>query len=174
MSTALVLGGADCLWRDLDALGRWTPDIVVATNDAIAAYPGRIDQAATLHPEKLTHWRMERWKNRGNGDYQTWSRSDTPEGVDRTLSGWSSGSSGMLAVGVAFEVGAESVVLAGVPIQAEAAHFFDPSPWEGVQHHREAWEKRADELRGRVWSLSGWTRTLLGAPPFIGEQRSAV
>lgn len=171
---ALILGGADCLWCDLGALEVWKPDVVIATNDAIAAYPDRIDHAVTLHPEKLVRWRMERWKNRGNGDYETWSRPDTPDGVDRTLSGWSSGSSGMLAVGVALSVGADSVVLAGVPMQAGAAHFFDPSPWNDVWHHREAWEKRADELRGRVWSLSGWTRDLLGAPPFIDEQRSVA
>jgi hypothetical protein len=160
--TALVLGGADCLWRDLASLGRWTPELVVATNDAIAAYSHRIDHAATLHPEKLVGWRLDRWRNGGNGEYLTWSRRN-PELVDRILTGWNQGSSGMFAVGVALEMGAERVVLAGVPM-TETPHFHSPAPWEGVRHHRDAWEKRADEMRGRVVSCSGWTRELLGGP----------
>jgi hypothetical protein len=161
--TALVLGGASCIWRDLASLGRWAPDLVIATNDAGTVYPHRIDAWATLHPEKLVGWRLDRWRNGGNGDYLTWSRRN-PELVDRILTGWNQGSSGMFAVGVALEMGAERVILAGVPMQAEAAHFFDPAPWDAVHHHRDAWEKRADQMRGRVVSCSGWTRELLGGP----------
>lgn len=171
MTTALVIGGASCLWDDLAALSGWTPDIVIAVNDAIAAYPGRIDAAATLHPEKLTRWRVGRWKNRGNGDYLTWSRRNS-ELVDRILTGWNQGSSGMFAVGVALETGADSVVLAGVPM-TETPHFHNDQPWDGVRHHWQAWEKRADEMRGRVWSMSGRTRDLLGAPPFIETKVAA-
>jgi hypothetical protein len=170
---ALVVGGADCLWDDLASLGGWTPDIVVAVNDAIAAYPHWIDHAATLHPEKLVGWRLARWRNGGNGDYTTWSRRNA-ELVDRILTGWNQGSSGMFAVGVALEMGAERVVLAGVPM-TETPHFFSAEPWVGVRHHRDAWEKRADEMRGRVVSCSGWTRELLGGPDaIVGERQRAA
>lgn len=172
MTSALVLGGASCLYADLAALGSWRPDLVVATNEAGTVYPHRIDAWATLHPEKLTGWRMERWKNRGNGDYLTWSRRN-PELVDRILTGWNQGSSGLFAVGVALECGAGSVILAGVPM-TETPHFFNEQAWEGVRHHREAWERKADQMRGRVFSLSGWTRDLLGPPPFIVGHRSAA
>lgn len=168
---ALVIGGASCLWDDLAAVGTWD-GMVVACNDAGAVYPHRIDHFATLHPEKLDGWRAERERRGGNLDFTTWSRRN-PELVDRILEGWSSGSSGMLAVGVALAVGAERVVLCGVPMQA-TPHFFDPAPWEGVQHHAGAWEARVDELRGRVFSLSGWTRELLGPPPVDLLQQGAA
>lgn len=158
---ALVIGGAGCVWDDLRALGPFS-GTVVAVNDIGAYYPHRFDHWATLHPEKLAGWRMERWRRGGNGDYTTWSRRN-PELVDHILSGWSSGSSGMLGVGVALEMGAEHVTLAGVPMGPEG-HFFDPAPWEDCMKYREAWEKRADALRGRVASMSGWTRNLLGGP----------
>lgn len=158
---ALVIGGAACVWDDLRALGPWG-GLVVVVNDVGACYPHRIDHWATLHPEKLAGWRMGRWKRGGNGDYTTWSRRN-PELVDRIISGWSSGSSGMLGVGVALDVGAENVVLAGIPMGSEG-HFFSPDPWGAFETHRPAWEKRIDVLRGRVTSMSGWTRELLGAP----------
>jgi hypothetical protein len=170
---ALVVGGASCVWDDLAALGSWRPDLTIAVNDAIAAYPHRIDHAATLHPEKFGGWIEERYKRQGNLDFVTWSRRN-PELVDRILTGWNQGSSGMFAVGVALEMGAERVILAGVPM-TETPHFFNAEPWAGVRHHRDAWEKRADEMRGRVVSCSGWTRELLGGPDkIIGPRARAA
>lgn len=159
--SALVVGGASCVWDDLRALGPWA-GLVVAINDAIAVYPHRIDHAATLHPEKLAGWCEERARRGGNPDYLTWSRK-APEVVDRVLTGWNGGSSGLFAVGVALEAGAERVVLTGVPLDARP-HFWDAEAWEACNLYRAGWEKRADELRGRAFSCSGWTRELLGPP----------
>lgn len=164
---ALVVGGAACLWDDLRSLGPWT-GIVVAVNDSIAHYPHRIDHAATLHPEKLAGWTEGRARRGGNLDFTSWSRRN-PELVDRTIKGWSSGSSGLLAVGVAFAAGAERVVLAGVPLTSEP-HYFDAAAWEAFHLYRDAWERRAEALRGRVYSLSGWTRDLLGSPPWLQSE----
>lgn len=162
---ALVLGGADCLWDDLRALGHWDGP-VVATNDAGVAYPYRIDHWCSLHGDKLPAWRRMREARGLNLDFTTWTRDVHAEYADRTLSGWSSGSSGLFAVGVALHLGAESVVLAGVPMQADRAHFFDRAPWDDVGPYLQAWEARAAQMRGRVFSMSGWTRELLGGPPF--------
>jgi hypothetical protein len=169
---ALVVGGAACVWDDIASLAPWTPDIVVAANDAIAAYPGRLDHAATLHPEYLAGWRAVRGRNGGNVDYATWSRRN-PDLADRILTGWNRGSSGLFAIGVALEMGANRVVLAGVPMTAEAAHFFDPAPWDAAARYREAWEKRVDAMRGRVFSCGGWTRELLGGPEEMVGRRAA-
>lgn len=167
---ALVLGGAACVWDDLRALGPWD-GIVVATNDAGVAYPYRIDHWASLHPEKLEHWQELRQALHGNRDYTTWSRR-CPELVDRTLTGWTSGSSGMFAVGVALELGAESVVCAGVPMDG-SPHFFDEAGWQAFEHHRTAWQARKGVMYGRVFSMSGWTRELLGSPPWLSQQEAA-
>lgn len=160
---ALVLGGASCLQADLDAIGPWS-GIVIATNDAGTIYPHRIDHWASLHPEKLGTWRLLRWANKGNGDYTTWTHWHKCELAERAIEGWTNGSSGLLAVGVAFELGIERVVLAGVPMDARP-HYFDRTSWLSCMTHQPHWESRGELLIGRVFSPSGWTREFLGAPP---------
>lgn len=168
---ALILGGAACVWDDLRTLGPYG-DIVIAVNDIGAVYPHRIDHWATLHGEKLPDWSAKRVVRGYNTDYTTWTRPEKPGQTDRVLSGWSSGSSGFLAVGVALEVGATEVVLAGVPMDG-SPHFFDREGWKGFLAHRAAWERKADDLRGRVFSMSGWTRRLLGSPPWLTAKGAA-
>lgn len=159
---ALVIGGASTVWDDLAALREWTPGCTVVVNDIGTVYP-RFDAWATLHAEKLDGWKAERTARGLPGGYVTWGRPEKP-GTDRTLAGWTSGSSGMFGVGVALAMGAESVVVAGVPLDARP-HFFDEAAWESFHLYRRAWERRVERLRGRVWSMSGWTRELLGEPP---------
>ena len=60
MIRALVLGGASCLWKDLQALGemldgRW-PYMVLAVNDSGWAYRFPIDHWVSLHCEKFEVW----------------------------------------------------------------------------------------------------------------------
>lgn len=159
---ALVLGGAACLWEDLRALGAWT-GLTVATNDAGAFYPGILDIWATLHPEKLFSWTEERARRGGNDDYEVWAWPGSA-GVTRAhRPTWSAaGSSGLYAVEVALELGAEQIVLAGVPMDAQP-HVTGGEAWAHADDHRGAWLESASRLRGRVTSLSGWTRELLGA-----------
>lgn len=167
---ALVIGGASCAWDDLRALGSWG-DVRIAVNDMASVYPHRIDHIATLHAEKLIRWTAERERRGGNMDFVTWGRPEKP-GTDRTLAGWTSGSSGLFAVGVALELGAEQVVLAGVPMDPQP-HFFNEAEWPEFRLYRKAWERRADALRGRVFSMSGWTRELLGSPPWLQREEAA-
>jgi hypothetical protein len=169
VKSVLVLGGASSLWDDLRALGPFQGTII-AVNDSGAVYPHRIDHLCSLHGDKIGGWARERRRRGLNADFLTWTRPEHDGLADRYLSGWSSGSSGLFAVGVALELGAESVVLAGVPMQASAAHFFDREPWDAVSLYLRAWEARADALRGRVYSMSGWTRDLLGPPPDLQQE----
>jgi hypothetical protein len=169
---ALVVGGASCVWDDLAALGlHFGPVLVV--NDIGTVHPGRIDHWCTLHAEKLESWRLARWRNGGNGDYTTWGRPEKP-GTDRTLAYWTRGSSGLFAVGVALELGAHEVVLCGVPMDGRP-HYFDSAAWDSFRLYRETWVKRAPLLWERgVYSMSGWTRELLGPPPTITERKEAA
>lgn len=176
---ALVLGGAKCIEDDLDALAEivnpW-PGLVVACNDAGAAWPLRLDHWATLHPEKL----HERWKDgigdwiverreRGHPDgYETWSRRE-PNLVDHVVDAWSGGSSGHLAVKVSKHAGAKRSVLCGIPME-EMPHFHDGrngEPWPYADAHWKSWTRDAEAIGwtlGWVRSLSGLTKEMLGAP----------
>lgn len=162
---ALVVGGAHSAWRDIyrveSVVGPWD-GIVVAVNDMGAHLP-RLDAWATLHPEKIRRWQQVR---RGNGypDVPIWSNATT---TDYTLNHWSNGSSGLLGVGVALALGAETVVLCGVRMDQQRNHFREERGWQQHDRYRRGWLNRADTLRGRVYSVSGWTRELLGPPPFL-------
>lgn len=160
---AVILGGAACLWDDLKALGDISDAIVIAINDAGVDYPDRIDHWASLHPNKFPEWKRRRAEKGGNSDFLTWGELD-PALVDRIRIGWSHGSSGLFAVGVGWGLGADPIILCGVPMQKSQAHYFDPLPWDGAPVHVPAWKQRRYTMKGRVFSMSGWTRELLGAP----------
>lgn len=171
---ALVVGGAACVWDDLAALGTWD-GLLICVNDVGAAYPGRVDHWVSLHANKFPVWKRQRATNGGNMDFVTWSQPGAKSRyTDRWLGGWRYGSSSFLAVGVAFDVGATEVVLCGVPMQAEHAHFFDAKPWDQVDRYTKAWVDSLHLIRGRVFSMSGYTRELLGPPPWIIEQEAAA
>lgn len=167
--TALVLGGANTLHEDsalaLDLFGQ-APDLVIASNHAARDEPGQLDHWATMHPDLLPHWIAQRRAAERPEAGQLWvprhRLHKAPEGV-RTIESWG-GSSGLLCVAVALEVGAERVILAGVPMLKTARHYDDEKHWLEARQYWPAWERQAHLMRGRVKSLSGWTRELLGAP----------
>lgn len=163
----LILGGAGCVWKDLETFDRTGFD-VMAINDMGWAFDDRIDFWVTLHPEKMEDWMAKR---KGNKDFQTWSHADIPAArIDKILSEyWKSddgisGSSGLFAVQVGLKLGYDEIVLAGVPMDGTNNQTGPKECWnENVAlNFRKAWVLQADFLRGRVKSLSGWTKTLLG------------
>lgn len=166
MSTAVVLGGADCVWCDLDAamrLGRI--DVVVAVNHAGRDYRGRVDHWATFHPELLPTWIEARRALHLPDVSSFWSvtpRKGHPELPLSIVEDWG-GSSGLIGAQVALMV-ASHVVLCGVPLDPDAAHFDKAGRWDEALRHRKTWERRAKSLDRRVRSMSGWTAELLGRP----------
>lgn len=170
---ALVLGSAACVWDDLKAYGPVTDEIVVAVNDMIWAYPERIDHAVTLHVEHLKEWQEARRQKGGNDDYTVWSNNARRAVMERTVRNWGAGSSGMLGMVVALDgLGCDEVVLCGIPMD-DRTHFFDRQRWRACGVHRKAWERNVGRMKGRVWSMSGWTRELLGYPPWLLDSRDA-
>jgi len=122
---ALVLGSAECLHADIER-ARDLVDVdacmVVACNQAVAEWPGRLDHFATMHPEEMAPW-LERRRGRGYPDgYETWTRpyphgfKDRERMCDHVIGGWADGSSGMLALGVAIENGGTRNLLCGIPM----------------------------------------------------------
>ena len=162
----LVLGGADCVWEDLKAFGPVSCDVMVI-NDMGCDYPGIIKYWVTLHPEKFDGWRSRR---RGNQDYETWAhsvivRSKAYDVVNKTTKDWG-GSSGLFAAKVGLELGYDHITLCGCPM-TETPHYFQPNrSWKDCSSFIPGWTKNLDAIKGKVFSMSGWTKEILGYQKF--------
>lgn len=168
----LIVGSAACVWDDVQALdvGRYE---VAAVNDMMMHWPWgqRLDHGATLHPEKLPGWaffqQYQAEKNNWN-PMLVHALQDKP-GVTHV---WpiqrSGGNSGLFMVFIALLMGYDNIVLAGVPCD-DTPRYFDP-PWRphkqlGKVTVLQEWERAAATVfNGRVQSMSGRTRALLGEP----------
>ena len=173
-SPVLILGGAVCVWDDLERFrALYTgPVVTIATNETGWLYPGKLDHWISLHPENFERkkWLMKRPLK----DYTTWSHRYVKSGtdrklpgepVDRTLEHWGQGSSGLFAVALAEYLKAKRAVLCGVPLDDQGN--VDGRPhWamKEVNTHRQGWEKQRERIAPWVRSMSGWTRELLGEP----------
>lgn len=187
MNAALVLGGANCVWLDVlrlqSMIGSLWPGPVIAVNDIGCYWPREIHAWVTLHPERLIEgddevrvpWIEQRRRRGYPGGYTTYAneRSDL---VDKIMPHWVGGSSGLFAIAVAHEIGANKAVLCGVPMQKRFGHFsqstlHDGGPWVHADDHWLAWERKFDQNDGRslylqnhVRSMSGRTRDVFGEP----------
>lgn len=173
MRIALVLGGAECLWQDVEAaleMGEFQG--VVACNDAGAAWPGDLDGWVSLHSGKLARWIRDREKN---GHWPAWKvaghLNETQRSpavalyVDHRFPGQrKSGSSGLFAAKFALiDLGFDRAVCCGMPLEAQK-HFFGGGPWYSYGGHRGGWTQALPVIRDRLRSMSGWTADLLGRP----------
>lgn len=107
---------------------------------------------------------------RGGNMPVLWSRTGQGmSGKARTLHPWAAGSSGMLALQVAHEVGCTRIVLCGVPM-TDTPHFAESTVhlaernWTQVGIHWKHWPTVVEKFRATTRSMSGRTRQLLGAP----------
>jgi hypothetical protein len=162
LTNALVIGGAACVWDDLEALGEWDA-VVFACNDAASVYPGRVDHFCTLHPEKLERWRRTRQDKGYNVDFEAHTHKRRALCGDVTLHTEWGGSSGLFCVTVALNLGFTRIVLCGVPMDARK-HFDRSKDWVDAYHYQRHWLKRRDEFAPFTRSMSGWSRELLGPP----------
>lgn len=185
--TALVVGGARCVWADTAAAFRlFTPDIILAVND-IGMVWEPLHYWATLHPQKMTAW-VEGRRQRGlSRQFRTVTfpvfelpgstAADREPFDDVHPYRWPemehSGSSGLYGVKAAMELaGAERIVCAGIPLDPDQPHFFEPerppekgqSAWSSAKKYRRGWVEAMGHLKGAVKSMSGWTADVLGQP----------
>lgn len=178
----MILGGAECVWRDVAALesltGTWG-GLVIAVNDVGVHWTRRLDHWVSLHPEKLVRgdtshprrwpWVRQRAHNGHPNGYETWCRNTKRANVDHRIAAWSGGSSGLLAVNVARELGCTHLILCGVPM-TRAPHFVESGvhvkgrKWTPADSHWKKWLAHEKDMQGWVKSMSGRTRELLGAP----------
>lgn len=171
MSCAIILGGADCLWSDLAKVpgGVQEDDQVIAVNRSAVDYVGELDHLVSLHTEKLRVWIRKRERAGGNLDFVTWGRR-RDESVDRIVHPWGGMCSGGYAVQIALEeLHCNPVILCGTPLDP-SPHYYDDGlwgsrDWEVCSEYHAGWEKNLPRMHGKVFSMSGWTRELLGFPP---------
>lgn len=184
---ALIVGSGWSVGPDLAvaSLARYTSAPGLQTFAVNESYRllNRVDVWCTLHPEKLEGWREDA-RIRGLDLSQTLFFVPELDADDIAVimkgkgyaNDWiphwwrwnghgsdSSGSSGLFAVGVAFSLGCEKVLLAGVPMDKQR-HWNGTEPWADRDRFAAAWSAVKHRLEGRVRSLSGWTRELLGGP----------
>lgn len=177
MTTALVLGSAACLFDDIAAYAG-AFDMVVACNGAGVLWQHDLDAWVTFHP---MNWTKKGWlSRRAEAGYpqagQLISHQNATPGVPdgtRLVHPWFPGqvedsdlcgSSGLLAAKVALcDLGADHAVLCGIPMD-ERPHVGEAEPWRDGKPMRHAWLKVPAEYHARMYSMSGWTRVLLGPP----------
>lgn len=173
---ALVLGGAQCLWQDIDkAKDICTPDVYVAINEVGTVWPHDLDIWVSFHANRLIEWVAERRsKNLPDANHLWTGPVMRTRGLREVINQHKEvlgGSSGLLAVLVALKY-VNHVLLAGVPMDP-TPHWHDRDrgkPWAAATHHRQAWTEALPRL-GNVRSMSGWTAEQLGFPDeaWVGE-----
>lgn len=162
--TCLVLGGAECVFRDVEAaldLGEFQG--IGGANHIGIYWEGTFDFWVSLHGDKLLKpWRETR-RRAGLPDHL--SLHTHPTTWHRFPGQTKPGSSGLYALKVALcDLGFDRAVLCGIPLEIEAAHFDTPGPWRPASHYQHGWVQALPHIRARARSMSGWTRQLLGAP----------
>jgi len=161
-SDLLILGSAPCLGEDLSrvpAQGRY--DVMAIGLDAVDRCALPLKYIATNHVEDIEPIRRRRAAFGGNLDYRLVCYRQAP-GVDIVQPlGPVSGSSAILGAVAGITMGYRKIVLCGCPLTGNAP---EGNPYEAF---RPGWEAEAGRVKGRVFSMSGWTREFLGGPEEI-------
>lgn len=181
----LILGFADGLEDDMARAHALRPHAdVIAVNAAATAH--RADHVYSWHwndASKLPWWaaqQHERFNQRAlvhstpGRDRKTGILNPVPQGpevafVDHWWPGaTANGSSGWMAVRLACFLGYEERILCGIPIgRAAYADLSMAKDWQRdahVERYRRGIEEQTGYHAG-TYSMSGWTRDLLGEPP---------
>jgi hypothetical protein len=136
---------------------------IFAGNDMIEHFPGDIDHALTLHPEKLSIWLPRRKANGFNDPPKVWAHRNYEGTVTHWTRDWS-GSTGLLCVKVARENGFVHIITCGVHMLAESNHFVRKQEWSHAHGFRRGWLAHARQLEPYLRSMGGWTEERFGRP----------
>jgi hypothetical protein len=143
----------------------------MAINDFMMHAPMRLHYGATLHPDKLPGWAFFQV-------YEACRKSYPPmETHASTKKDWAKhvwpmhrdgGTSGLFGVTIGLLMGYDQIILAGVPCDASRRYFDPPGhkhPQFGTDSTFKEWKEANKYIfQGKVKSLSGRTRDLLGEP----------
>jgi len=171
---ALVMGSGRCLWQDLfgelPRFGKVEDMDVIAINDLILHWPGRIRHGVSLHKELPELFKRARMTETTADCLNITTHAPDPNGLDSVDYSWGlieggmGGTSALFATMIALAMGYEKVVLAGVPLDA-SGRLFDPPTFNGKYdgHVLIAWQDaKANYFKDRVRALSGNAVAILG------------
>lgn len=177
MDEALVVGSGCGIWEEysLGAAAVSAPAII-AVNLMTVMLP-LVHHAISHHATVIVHLARARRAMASMIPYDTETHSSEYHAelghVWRDLRDLG-GDSGLLAVQIALRLGAERVVVVGVPLDQQGHFYDDPTTRTGGDDHtnyRALWRKVAPELAGRVFGVRGFLRDLLGPPPPLRRPR---
>jgi hypothetical protein len=172
---ALVIGCSASVWADVDAaLKLFTPDTVYCVKLAGVSWNGGRFVWVGLHPEFMDGYKRERSALGLASDYETVGplakevKKHARHELDRRVSYlWpgvsQSASSGIYGAKVALDDGHDRVVLAGIPMDT-SKHFSRGKPWLHCDLFMKGFKKSVPHLLGKVKSMSGTTKEVLGFP----------
>lgn len=189
MKSALVIGCAANVWQDVsDAKKLMKFDAIYCVKQMGVHYSKKFDVWVTLHPEAMDVYEIERKGLRYPNGYQIVAPPKNELSSDHKDKGniarrvsylfsdvsTASASSGIYGAKVALEDGFDKIVLAGVPMTPEAGHFLPESKNVSGQMRGKIWTQHnafmsgfniaVPHLKGKVKSMSGYTKQVLGAP----------
>lgn len=183
MRRAVVIGRAAGAMDDYCAArALCTFDDVVVVGKMGEVFPDCIDHWVSFHVDLFDKWTATRASRGLPAARNFWGgehKSARRRAYDIITTGGPlkyvrcvGGSSGFMAVQIALdELGAERVVLAGIPMRVEDSHFpgaasekEQGAPWSEADAYWTTWEENMAQLTGRVRSMSGRTRERLGYP----------
>jgi hypothetical protein len=174
---AVVMATGRCVWDDL--LYHFDPEgnhaHVIAVNNMILHWRGRVHHGVSMHPEEPGLWRALRpyYQCEESHVHTHGYRKHGKEGIPECDYIWDfpagkGGTSSLLAVFVGLALGFNRIVLAGVPLDGYG-HFYDPLdkkiPVFNSDFIKLEWMNAAKNyFQGRVRSVSGRTKEWFGEP----------
>ena len=184
MNRLVIIGASRNVWQDYWDAPTKQADKMAVGNVSLFC-PDKLDYIASMHRECLSamkelrqHTVRFKWHRNENPEthgYGIWpktfngvqipgkgivDRAWTPTDLGMTPNG---GSSGLFAALVGLKLGYDEIILCGCP--ADNGNFYDPE-WvsDNFTKKRKVWLGAKEFFDGRVKSMSGYTRSILGGP----------
>jgi len=173
---AVVAGGAESVFYELDDVLEKVPNAVIFGVNDVGMFLPRMDHWVSLHADNLGPWKAVRWMHgRSKEDVQYHSIDERPF-LDHA---WISltpcfALSGYFAMQIAHIMGAGRIILCGCPGE-NRRRFFEGKPRvgfaygsgidggsNGTRAQVEQEMKRLPDFKAKVRSMSGWTRDFFG------------
>lgn len=168
----VIASSGRCIWEDLKKIP-WETYDMMGINDLIMHIPNPLKYGYSNDARRLQLWALLR--RRGyEGPESLHSMEPWPAlGGQFPIKGHKLkglGTSPLSACYVGLELGYDQILLAGVPLD-DSGHYFDPPDIETNRFHQDFykqeaqlkwWKEASKEFDGKVKSLSGHTRELLG------------
>jgi hypothetical protein len=180
--SVVVAGFGPTLQADLDAVQAVKPDLpIIAVNNACEVIKAFAIYSFHFERNKLGEWAKIQRKRFGEGfavfgpGHKEWyqhNKRNYPYVEHWAPTTASRGSSGWCAVKLAKLLGFDEVIMCGIPVQPGAyadrrpALYWQSKKTNAVSQYRKAIEADVASHKG-VYSLSGWTKDLLGAPSWL-------